>query len=261
MKSELRRLKAPLAMLMATLLLVDAEIIRRLYVHGFPFSWVAYDEAGPAQIRDGHEAALFALLNTVIFGFFFVLHVGIGWLFWQSRRSLESRRSRLLIWMLGGEPVEWTEKNFREFTFKSSINAAIMPWGGAFALILVSVDFVGGWIHLSWERLPYMILVSPIPLLLWATAAKLLLGSRQIQIADGQLRFRRLVRWTSVPLKSISGMQTRWFGIVLTVEYQGKHYWFFFNPEDHKVGPSPPLVIQFLGEVCRRNAEKAVSPA
>jgi hypothetical protein len=92
-------------------------------------------------------------------------------------------------------------------------------------------------------------------LFLWILAGIFLLGACQIQILNGQFRFRHFLAWKSVPLESISKVKRRWFGVDVSVDHEGKHYRFFFDPEDYKVDPSPPPVIQFLQEACGRNRE------
>jgi hypothetical protein len=146
MRDTLARLKLPLAMLVAILLLVDAEVGRRLYQDGFSLSWVAPKEG---RISVGHEPVLFVLLDMVVIAFFASIHVGVGWLLWQARKPEKSSSSPILHLLFGDVPVISTEKDFRDFSFKSTINAAIIPRAFALALIRACGMFIHGWLHPS----------------------------------------------------------------------------------------------------------------
>lgn len=239
-------------MLAAMLFFLDAGIVQELFLHGLSISWFMPEPAGHGWGQARHEPTLLALLDGMFFTFLVLTNVGTGWLIWQLWRG--SGKSRLLCWLLGAERINWTETDFREFEFTSTITGVLLLKGWGLVLILMSGDFVEGWLHPSWSKLPYLILLSPIPLFLWAAASIFLLGACQIQIRQGQLRFRRLFAWRSFPIESITRVKPRWFGIDVTADYEGKRHRFFFNPEDFRIGPSPPRVVQFLEEACRRNA-------
>ena len=153
-----------------------------------------------------------------------------------------------------------TERTYQDFKFKSSLVATILTRGFGLAVIWVSIDFLKGWLNPSWDRLPYMILLFPFGLFLWAVGGMLLLSTCDIEILNGQFRFRRLFVWKSVPLDSVTRMRLLWApGIYLKVDYAGKCHRLIFNPEDLKLRPHPLPVIKFLREVCRRNAENSES--
>ena len=242
-------------MLISMLLLVDAEICRRLFLYGPSMGWVIPGGTGPAS----HKPTLFALVDAVIFSLLFVIHLGLGWFVWQIWRGKKPGESRLLHLLLGDDRIVWTEKSLHEFQFTSTLGGILMAKSWGVALIYISADFVEGWLHPSWSRLPYLILLLPFPLFLWAAAGMFLVASCQIQILQGQFGFRRLFTWRAVPLTSISRVKLRWFGIDVTVDHEGKRHRLFFNSEDHTIGSSPPPVVQFLREVCKQNQESRQS--
>jgi len=156
------------------------------------------------------------------------------------------------------------EKATQDFKFESTLLATILPKWFGLMFILVSVDGLKVWLHPSWDRLPYMILLIPLHVLLWASGGLFLYGFCYIQILNGQLRFRRFFVWTSVPLESIARVGfRRGLGMYVRVDYAGKRHWLILPPDNLQLRvqlrPSPPPVIQFLREVCRRNAEKSES--
>ncbi len=252
MRDQLQRLKLPLAMLAALLLFLDAGIIQQLFLHGLSISWFMPEPLGRGWGQNRHEPTLFVLLDGIFFTFILLVNVGAGWLIWQVWRG--SGESRLLRWLLGGGPINWTERDFREFEFTSTISGVVILKGSGLALICLTGGYVESWMHPSWSKLPYLILLCPIALFLWAAGIIFLLGACQIQIRHGQLLFRRIFSWRSVPIESITTVKARWFGVDVTADFEGKRHRFFFNPEDLWIGPSPPPVIQFLEEACRRNA-------
>ena len=151
-----------------------------------------------------------------------------------------------------------TEKTYQDFKFKSSLVAAISTrWLGV-VLIWVSIDSLMGW-HASWHNLPYLIILMPFHLLLWVLGGVFLLGTCQIRILDGQFHFRRLFVWEVVPLESITRV-SKWGPVIyVKVVYAGKYYQLIFSPEDLRVHLHPLPLIQFLREVCSRNAENSES--
>lgn len=159
------------------------------------------------------------------------------------------------------------EKTTEDFRFESTLLATFLPKCFGLMLIWVSIGGLKVWLHPSWDRLPYMILLIPFHLCLWAAGGVLLYGFCYIRILDGQFRFRRFFAWTSVPLESITRIRfLRAVGIIsLRVDHSGKRDWLIFYPDNLQLQVqlrlSPPPVIQFLREVCKRNAEKSESHA
>ncbi len=155
------------------------------------------------------------------------------------------------------------ETTYKEFRFKSSWIATVVNKSFGLGLIWISFDsFLRGWLQPSLERLPYMILLLPFGLFLLAVGAMFVLNSCQIEILDGQLRFRRFVTWQSVPLDSITSMRLLWApGSYLKVIHAGKCHRLIFSPEDYKMYWRRSPVIQILQETCKRNAERSSSQA
>ena len=157
-----------------------------------------------------------------------------------------------------------TEKTTQDFKFESTVRATILPKLLGVILIRVSFEFLGGWLHPSWDRLPYLIILLPFGLFFWAVAGMMLYGYCHVQIRDGQFRFLRFFAWRSVPLESI--IKAEFYapiGMSVWLNYAGKQHWIVFRPDNRKflvkLGGSPPPVIQFLREVCIRNAENSKS--
>jgi hypothetical protein len=147
-----------------------------------------------------------------------------------------------------------TDQNFK---FKSSLVAAIITKCFGLALMWVSIDlFLGGWISLSWHKLPYLVLLLPFGLFFLGAGAAFLLNTYQIEILDGQLRFRRFFTWESAPLDSITSFrQLPAPGLYMRVDHDGKRYRMLFSPEDYKMQPYPLPIIGFLREVCQSNEQ------
>jgi hypothetical protein len=142
-----------------------------------------------------------------------------------------------------------TDKTYRDFKFKSSLVATNLTRCLGLALIFGSIDFFEGWLNPSWDRLPFMILLLPFGLSIWAVGGMFLLSTCDTEILDGQFRFRRFFVWKSVPLESITKIRLLWApGIYLRIDHAGRRFRLIFNPEDFKARPSPLPVIKFLRE-------------
>lgn len=153
-----------------------------------------------------------------------------------------------------------TEKTTQDFKFESTLLAVILAKCFGLMLVWVSFDtFLIGWLNPSWDRLPYMIILLPFGLFLWAVAGVILYGYCYIQILDGQFRFLRFFTWTSLPLESITRMRVSGHGIYLRLDHAGKRYQLIFAADNFRLGPSPAPVVQFLREVCSRNAANSES--
>jgi hypothetical protein len=154
------------------------------------------------------------------------------------------------------------ETTYRDFKFRSSLFVTnFVTRNGGLAMIFISYEILHGWLHPSLDRLLYLIVGLPFGLLFLALGALYVFNSCQIEISDGQLRFRRFSAWHSVPLNSIASIIVLPAGIYLRANHAGECYRFIFSGEDFKVywGRSP--VVGFLRDVCRRNNEKAASTA
>ena len=87
----------------------------------------------------------------------------------------------------------------------------------------------------------------------------ILFSACDIQIIEGQLRFRRVFVWRSVPLESITRVKALQApAAYIRVDDGGKRYRLVFYPGDFEES-SPPPVIRFLEEACARNREKSDS--
>ena len=143
----------------------------------------------------------------------------------------------------------------RDFRFKSSLLGTTLARCFGLAVIWVSADFLRGWLNPSWRNLPYMLIWAPFGLLLLASGVGLLVGTCDIEIFDGQLRFRGLFDRKSVPLDSLTRVHVLLGVVYLRLDHGGKCSRIIFSPEDYKVRPHPLPVVAFLREVYRKNAE------
>jgi len=146
-----------------------------------------------------------------------------------------------------------SKQAFKDFKFKSSLLASILTRGLGLMVILVAIyNFTP-----SWHKPSSMILL-PFGLLIAAVGCTLLLRGCDFEIFDGQFRFRRLFTWKSVPLESITVVRPGWIpGMHVRVDYAGKRYRLIVFPEDFKLHLYSPPVIEFLQDVCRKNAENS----
>ncbi len=150
-----------------------------------------------------------------------------------------------------------SDEALREFKFRTSPVATNCARGFGLILVLISYDFLGGWLRPSLDRLPYMLLLLPFGLLLCSVGIAVFTNSYDIEILDGRLRFRRLLSWKSVPLESISVARYVPVRMVLyiRVDHNGARYRIFCSPHDYKLRtPSGRSVTAFLKEVSRRGA-------
>jgi hypothetical protein len=150
-----------------------------------------------------------------------------------------------------------TETDYKDFKFKSSLEAAFIMKGLGLMIAWVSFDFRDlWWLHPSWDQFLHFIGGLPIGLPLLALGAILMLNSCQIEVADGQFRFRRLIAWHSVPLESVTSVRRTFVGTYIRIDHAGKRHRLFFHPKGenrHWLARSP--VVSFLQDVCRRNKE------
>jgi hypothetical protein len=155
-----------------------------------------------------------------------------------------------------------TDETYKEFKFRSSLAVTtFVARNCGSAWIFFSFLLLDGWLHPSLAKLPYMILSLPFGLVFLAVGALFVLNSSQIEIPDGQLRFRRFVAWKSVPLDSIVTIIRLPGGIYLRLNHAGETYRLIFTSEDFKMHWRGSPVIGFLQEACKRNEEKRASPA
>jgi hypothetical protein len=154
------------------------------------------------------------------------------------------------------------EKTTRDFGFESTLLATFLPKCMGLMLIWMSFYLLDGWLHPSWHRLPYLVILLPFGLFLWAVAGMMLYGYCYVRILDGQFGFRRFFAWRSAPLESIAKVEFyRGLGMYVWVSYAGKRQWVVFHPDNLQLSVqlrrSPPPVIQFLREICNANASKS----
>lgn len=147
------------------------------------------------------------------------------------------------------------EKRQQDFRFYSKLRGKIVFWICGIATMPLSYGLL-----LLIRRTPELtgrplVAALSVEVSLWILCCVILFSACDIQILDGQLRFRHLFVWRSVPLESITRVQTlRAPAVYVRADYGGKHYRLIFYPGDF-LESSPPPVIVFLEEVCRRNEE------
>jgi hypothetical protein len=151
------------------------------------------------------------------------------------------------------------EADYKDFKFKSSLGATLIVMKG-FGLMIawISFDFLDlWWLHPTWDQFLRFISGLPIGLPLLVLGAVLVLNSCQIEVVDGQFRFRRFIAWESVPLESVTSVRRTFVGTYIKIDHGGKCYRLFFHPkgEDmHWLARSP--VVGFLQELCKKNKER-----
>jgi hypothetical protein len=151
------------------------------------------------------------------------------------------------------------ERISQDFNFKSGAGGKILLWLCGIAPILLSVGVL--FLILSPPRLTGEYLLSAVlfELILWVLGFAILSSACEIEILDRRLRFRRLVTWRSVPLKSVTRVRILQApGIYVRVDYRGKHYRLLFYPGQYEESHAPH-VIEFLEEVCDMNTRGAES--
>jgi len=121
----------------------------------------------------------------------------------------------------------------------------------------VSMDFLGGWVNPSRERLPYMLALLPIGLSLCASGALVVARTCDVEIADGQFRFRRLLSWESVPLSAIAKVRVL-LAVWVRLDYGTHALWICFSPENYKAVLHPLPIVGFLRQLCAANRAKQV---
>ncbi len=145
----------------------------------------------------------------------------------------------------------------QDFRFKTSLLATTLGRFLGLMLIWGSSDFFRGWFNASRAKLPYLIILLPFDLCLLAAGSALLIGLCDVEIAEGQFRFRRLFVWKSAPLSAVSRVRLSPAGVYVRLDYAGERYRVTFIPEDFKVRWYPLPIVRFLREVCKRNAEES----
>jgi hypothetical protein len=152
-----------------------------------------------------------------------------------------------------------TETPYESFKYKSTGRGEVLLKVVGLMIIWSSRDDFSWWLHPSFELLPHLFVGSVFGLLFVAAGAMLLLNSCQIEILEGQLRFRRFFAWQSVPLGSVTSMRLLWVLVYLRIDYGGRRRRLIFAPASYKFRWTGHPVKRFLREVCKRNAESRAS--
>jgi hypothetical protein len=86
-------------------------------------------------------------------------------------------------------------------------------------------------------------------------------ATADVEILDGQFRFRRLLlRGKSVPLNSITRVRRIWLppAVYVRLDYAGARYRLIFSSDGMRFfGPPISPVLHFIQEVCKKNTEKS----
>jgi len=151
------------------------------------------------------------------------------------------------------------EKSQQDFKFKSTLGGKILLWLCGIAPLLFSVVYFLAFLEPPRVTGEAFRAACAFEAILWIFGCLILLTACEIQILDGQFRFRRVFFWRSVPLEAISRVWAlRPAGVYVRVDHGGKRYRLIFYPGDYEES-SPPSVINFLERVCTRNLEKSES--
>lgn len=152
-----------------------------------------------------------------------------------------------------------TDTTYENFKYKSTWRGALLLKAFGLMMIWSSRNDFSWWLHPSFEVLLHLIVGSVFGLLLLAGGAMLAINSCQMEILDGQLRFRRFSAWQSVPLDSVTSMRLLLVLVYLRIDHIDRRHRLFFAPSSYKFYWSGHPVVRFLQEVCKRNAEMRVS--
>jgi hypothetical protein len=144
----------------------------------------------------------------------------------------------------------------QDLKFKSSFDQTMITRCLGLAIILFFSDFLGAWVKPSWANLPYMLIPLPVVLPFCFFGGFLALETCDVEIAAGQLRFRRLLKWDSVPLESISRIKLLPApGVYIRAEHEGRQYRIVFSPHGSQSGPHGRALVKLLQKVCSENAK------
>jgi hypothetical protein len=152
-----------------------------------------------------------------------------------------------------------SEKIPQEFTYQSKLSDVFFHWVLGIVLIwLAGEDLRAG---TSWHWGLHLFFDVPYHLLLLAWGCVMLNATADVEILDGQFRFRRLLlRGKSVPLKSITRVRRIWLppAVYVRLDYAGARYRLIFSPDGMRFfGPPISPVLHFIQEVCKKNTEKS----
>jgi hypothetical protein len=149
------------------------------------------------------------------------------------------------------------EKRQQDFSFKSTAGGKIVFWICGTAPILLSIGLY--FVSLAPRELTgeSLLAVVAVEVSLWIFGCMVLFSACDIQILEGQLRFRRVFVWRSAPLESITRVKALQAepAVYVRVDDVGKRYRIVFYAGDSE--SSPPPVIRFLEEACARNLQKS----
>lgn len=143
-----------------------------------------------------------------------------------------------------------TEKTDRDFEFHSPLSGILFLWLLGIGPVLYAIDFIPAWGVKGGNWVPPD-LAYRLFLLVWG--GMVLNSVSDVEIRDGQLRFRKYLYSKSVPLQSVTRVRLVFGILYLRVDDAGKRYRMIFYSESFWPGVSPPPVIGFLRDVCRRN--------
>lgn len=148
------------------------------------------------------------------------------------------------------------EKTSYDLEFRSTLGGKILLWLCGIAPILLSTLLFVAFLVPPQVTGRNLVSVVVFELILWVLGCAILFSACEVQIVDGQLRFRRVFVWRSVPLDSITRVEAlRAPGVYVRVDYWGKRYRLIFYPGGYERSYRPP-VVEFLEEVWRRNTER-----
>lgn len=152
------------------------------------------------------------------------------------------------------------DKSLQDFQYQSSLGGLFYLWCCALTLLFWPFgDLRTPIVSEHWGS--FLLLDLPYRLIRLALGCMILNGASDVQIANGEFRFRRLLNSKSVPLKSIDRVRRLWLPgtLYVRVDHGGKRYRLIFCPGEFRLGPSIPPVVQFLREACKRNAGERVA--
>ena len=160
----------------------------------------------------------------------------------------------------GGKSVDESmpiERGIQDFKYQSTLGDIAFLWFVGIMTAFLAAEGLRGSGVLGHAR-GFVFVNLAYSLLLSGLGSFILYGASDVQILDGQFRFRRLFSSKSVPLTSITRVRRLWLppAVFVRVDYGGNRYRLIFSPWERRPGFSAPPVVRFLQDVCKSNAER-----
>jgi hypothetical protein len=139
--------------------------------------------------------------------------------------------------------------------FKSGFGNKVLLWLCGVAVLLWAVVWYV--VFLAHPEVTGRALLNVVSLevIWWIVGCPVFFVACEIEVTEGQFRFRRIFRWRTVPLTAITRVRPLDANCVyIRVAYQGKCYRLLTYLGEYDES-STPYAVKFLEEVCDRRNE------